>query len=196
MLAQQSEVTFYIGYPTLYVDSPLYNRPRINDGGVIKITKTKINAYEESNAGHKQILTVSNNQVLIKKLEQLAGKENAQLRLGRAETPDFVVFSAHVRIIDRNYVGQKNWDFFCSWVEELNLNSLFLIIAEKNLFENNKRYRELPPEVTGVKYIEQQNYDLILETAKDMLEKNDKDIPVVKGVRADEIPDNDEKIDL
>lgn len=158
--------------------------------------KTKINAYEESSADYKQILTVVNNEVLIKKLEQLAGKESAQLRLGRPQTPDFVLFSAHLKIIDRNYIGQKNWDFFCSWVEELKLNSLSLIIAEQNLAENNKRYRELPPEVTGVKYIEHQNYDLIVETAKEMLEESDKDIAAVKGVRADKVPNDADKIEI
>jgi len=68
----------------------------------------------------KQLLIVSNNYRLIDALENMAWQEDAQLRHARPCTPDIYVFAASVKIIDRRYLGARDWQTYCELLEDLN----------------------------------------------------------------------------
>lgn len=80
----------------------------------------------------KQVVVVSNNYKLLLALNELTDKENAQLRHARSKTPDILVFSGAVKIIDRSYLGNRDWETFCDYLEEVNSEFDLPICNENN----------------------------------------------------------------
>ncbi len=68
----------------------------------------------------KQIAVVSASTELIDALASLAAKEAAQVRLCRPRTPDIIVFSANVRVVNRGFLGMELWEQFCAFMDEIN----------------------------------------------------------------------------
>lgn len=78
----------------------------------------------------KQIIAVTDNEKIIAGLEAVARKEGAQLCLVRPETPDIIVFSGNVRVVDREYLGKESWDMFCEYLSMVNTGEEYPIIDE------------------------------------------------------------------
>ena len=68
----------------------------------------------------KQIALVSDRDELFHALFHLAEREMSQVRLCRPETPDIIVFSATVRVVDRELLGRDSWNLFCTFIDEMN----------------------------------------------------------------------------
>ena len=68
----------------------------------------------------KQIALVSDSEKLKTALVHLAEREMSQVRLCRPKTPDIIVFSATVRVVDRELLGRDSWNVFCAFIDEMN----------------------------------------------------------------------------
>jgi len=159
--------------------------------------KDKISSYEESRENKKQILAVLDDQQLIFALEKMAAEEQAQLRLGRPETPDIFVFSAHVKIVDREYLGAENWNLFCTqWLKEAEEKRAPVIIVDNSLTNTEKQYKELIAVEEKVKHIQQSAVDLIVKTARRMMKNNEAEITAVRAVTPGRVPPESERIEL
>lgn len=92
-------------------------------------TARRQSPYEYPEA-KKQIVIVSRKYKLLAALSELAEQENAQLRHARPGTPDVLVFSGAVKIIDRSCLGEKVWEIFCDYMEQVNEETKFPICNE------------------------------------------------------------------
>ncbi len=137
----------------------------------------------------KQIVIVSRNYKLLAALSELAEQENAQLRHARQGTPDVLVFSGAVKIIDRPYLGEETWETFCEYLEQVNDEAEFPLLDEQGeiIFEEpiydetpliiidsdpaNTRLIFLEPKhpIGCVYYIEQQSVELILHLTRKLV---------------------------
>ena len=129
----------------------------------------------------KQILTVIDNKELLDALIQLANQENAQVRSCRPNTPDIIVFSACVKIIDREYLGIESWKNFCEYLEDVNYKEPVLQ-EEKGIYddtpiiivdvmEDSEDYSKPECAIGAVRYIEQSNIEEIIEASRYYLKK-------------------------
>ena len=137
----------------------------------------------------KQVVVVSNNYKLLLALHDLTDKENAQMRNARSKTPDILVFSGTVKIIDRSYLGKKDWETFCDYLEEGNsecdlpvyddnnevlysepiFDDIPLIIID-NAQNNKDEYFKHPNKAKGgVYYIDQNSIELIIHLTRKLL---------------------------
>ncbi len=151
----------------------------------------------------KQIVIVSRNYELLAALSELADEENAQLRHARPGTPDILVFSGVVKIIDRPYLGEKVWKTFCDYLEQVNEETEFPIRDEQGeiIFEDaiydetpliiidgdpaNTRlvFQEPDNKEGSVYYIEQESVELILYLTRKLVRgSRDTGGCMVKGV--------------
>ena len=137
----------------------------------------------------KQVVVVSNNYKLLLALNDLIDKENAQLRHARSKTPDILVFSGTVKIIDRSYLGNRDWETFCDYLEEVNsecdlpvCNENKEVLYSEPIFDdtpliiiddakNNKdEYFKHPHKAKGgVYYIDQHSIELIIHLTSNLL---------------------------
>ena len=68
----------------------------------------------------KVVLVVSDDLELIEALEEVCKKTGVLLRYARPLTPDILVFSANIKVIDRFVLGEENWNLFCDYLEDIN----------------------------------------------------------------------------
>lgn len=68
----------------------------------------------------KQVVLASNDEDLKNALDTMATGEDAEVRLIRPDTPDIVVFSGCVRVVDRRLVGDETWSMFSEYIDEVN----------------------------------------------------------------------------
>ncbi len=103
-----------------------------------RVTAEKRQSPFEYPEDKKQIVIVSRNYKLLAALSGLAEQENAQLRHARPGTPDVLVFSGAVKIIDRPYLGEEGWETFCDYLEQVNDNAEFPMRDEQGeiIFED------------------------------------------------------------
>lgn len=141
----------------------------------------------------KQIVIVSKYYKLLSALTDLAKKENAQLRHARPRTPDVVVFSAAVKIIDRHYLGAESWETYYEYLEQVNedITSQFdepvyedtpLFIIDNDLAGSFNVFKEPQKVKGGVYYIEQNSVELIVSLTRKLLRKSTSGVCMVKAV--------------
>lgn len=155
----------------------------------------------------QQLVVVSGNYKLLAALSDLAEEEGAQLRHARPGTPDILVFSGAVKIIDRTYLGEEAWESFCEYLEQVNddaenpiRNVQGEIIFEEPIYDEtpliiidsdpaNTRliFQEPDNKEGGIYYIGQQSVELIFPlTRKLVREISEKGACMVKAVEVPE----------
>ncbi len=151
----------------------------------------------------KQVVIVSHNYTLLAALSDLAEQENAQLRHARPGTPDIVVFSGAVKIIDRPYLGEEAWETFCEYLEQVNDEAKFpirneqgeiifeepiydetpLIIIDSDPANTRLIFQEPDNKEGAVYYIGQQSVELILHLTRKLVRgSNEEGACMVKAV--------------
>ncbi len=160
-----------------------------NIGRYFNLAKDQLQSPFNFPEHKKQVVVVSNNYKLLLALNDLTDKENAQLRHARSKTPDILVFSGTVKIIDRLYLGKKDWETFCDYLEEVNSDCDLPVYDENNeilysepIFDdtpliiiddahiNKDEYFKHPNKAKGgVYYIDQHSIELIIHLTRKLL---------------------------
>ena len=151
----------------------------------------------------KQIVIVSRNYKLLAALSELAEQENAQQRHARQGTPDVLVFSGAVKIIDRPYLGEEAWETFCDYLDQVNGEAEFpirneqgeiifeepiydetpLIIIDSDPAKTRLIFQEPENREGGVYYIGQESVELILHLTRKLVRgSSDMGVCMVKAV--------------
>ncbi len=170
--------------------------------------------YKEPDT-RKQLLVVSDNYKLLAALTEMADKENAQLRHARPNTPDIIVFSGAVKVIDRHYLGKDSWETFCDYLAQVNEGYVGSDVTGNNSNAHNKsdedeviyddtplilidkkigradNYEFIPPAnaLGEVKYIDRDSVQLIVQAARSFLLKNNCLVANVRALRDGEFKD-------
>ncbi len=129
----------------------------------------------------KVVLVVSDDLDLIETLEEACKKTGALLRHARPLTPDILVFSANIKVIDRLVLGEENWNLFCDYLEDINdvetappdediFDKTPLIITDKT---GEGEFRELRNEEGYVKKIDGDARELIGKMVEKVLLHSD-----------------------
>jgi len=160
-----------------------------NIGRYFNLAKDQLQSPFNFPEHKKQVVVVSNNYKLLLALNDLTDKENAQLRHARSKTPDILVFSGTVKIIDRLYLGKKDWETFCDYLEEVNsdcdlpvydenneilyseliFNDTPLIIIDDAKNNRNEVFKHPHKAKGGVYYIDQHSIELIIHLTRKLL---------------------------
>jgi len=165
----------------------------------------KRNIYEFSDKSKKEIVVASDSNKLIKALEKLADKEEAELCLLRKDTPDIIVFSGNVRIVDREFLGREAWDVFCEYLKDVNTDWEVSDFTEAELAERLDIYFEgtydrtpliiideksefaLPRYTKGdVFYIKKDSVELITALVRRIIKNSESQSSKVRALTAEE----------
>ena len=161
--------------------------------------KKSRSAYELPEENMKQIIAVIDNERLMAALGDVAGEEGAQVCRARPDTPDIFVFTGNIRIVDREYLGQESWDFFCRLLEEVNESPIIhdyqkglrdevpLLIVDKDLERSSRDFQEPEAARGGVYYISQHSPELIAMQVKRILQGSEPVGSFVKALDEDDI---------
>lgn len=100
----------------------------------------------------KQVVLASGDDELKSALDAMAIEEDAEVRLIRPETPDIVVFSGCVRVVDRRLLGDEAWSMFCEYIDEVNDPGQDPVIMDDDgeVLLDGPLYDEVPLVVTDV----------------------------------------------
>ncbi len=164
--------------------------------------------YKEPDT-RKQLLVVSNNYKLLAALTEMADEENAQLRHARPNTPDLIVFSGAVKVIDRQYLGKDSWETYCDYLSQVNEGYVGSDVTGKISNAHNKsdedeviyddtpiilidkmigmvdNYEFIPPAhaLGEVKYIDRDSVQLIVQATRSFLRKSNSLVATVRALR-------------
>lgn len=165
--------------------------------GMVDDKKSR-SAYELPEENMKQIIAVIDNERLMAALEKVAAEESAQVCRARPDTPDIFVFTGNIRIVDREYLGQESWGFFCRLLENVNESPIIhdyqkglrdevpLLIVDEDLERSRRNFQDPGAARGGVYYISQHSPELIAMQVKRILQGSE---PVGSFVKA--LDDND-----
>ncbi len=178
------------------------------------LARDKSSSPYEYPENKKQLLVVSSNYRLLEALQKMAHREGAQLRHARPQTPDLIVFSASVRVVDRYYLGREHWQLFCDFLAEVNAedeggytrrDEKGEMILEEPLFdavpiiivdEEGSRGGEgfpSPESARGeVLYISQHAGEIVVRAARRLLRQSDIRVSPVRAERAEEVKKREE----
>ena len=176
-------------------------------GLYFKVAAAKRRSPIEYPEAKKQIVIVSRNYKLLAALSELAEQENAQLRHARPGTPDVLVFSGAVKLIDRPYLDKESWETFCDYLEQVNgeaelaiRNEQGEVIFEEPIYDEtpliiidsdpaNTRYifHEPDNKEGDVYYIGQDSVELILHLTRKLVRgSSEEGASMVKAVEGPE----------
>ena len=172
-------------------------------GLYFKVAAAKRRSPFEYPEAKKQIVIVSCNYKLLAAFSELAEQENAQLRHARPGTPDVLVFSGAVKLIDRPYLGEEAWETFCEYLEQINDEAKFplrneqgeiifeepiydetpLIIIDSDPANTRFVFQEPDNREGGVYYIGQDSVGMILHLTRKIVQgSSDMGVCMVKAV--------------
>ncbi len=140
----------------------------------------------------KQVVLASDDEDLKKALDAMATDEDAEVRLIRPDTPDIVVFSGCVRVVDRRLVGDETWSVFSEYIDEVNDPDQDPVIVDEDgeVLLDGPLYDEVPLVVTdgssdsrrfsiprhmrgSVHYIDGRAVELVVQLVRKILRDSD-----------------------